>query len=253
MNDQFLTQFHKSPRPAFARTLYERISHEKPSLASRLAGRLTLHIALVVFAALVLIAACTYAVIAPKWVKVGEYLLVQERNSTNTFEGIAGPPSLSQSPLLSVEEAANQVSYKFKVPTWGPTQFKVKGAATFDETNSPYPLVNIFWEQGETEKVPYELALQIINAKLWIVNGYHIVSFGMQVGKGSTIMTEVNGQPAALIHGDWEFYISNKNFKWAKQATLQLLWREGEIVYRIYAINSSISAAALIRMAESAR
>ena len=66
-------------------------------------------------------------------------------------------------------------------------------------------------------------------------------------------MTEVNGQPAALIHGDWEFSISNKNFKWAKQATLQLLWREGEIVYRIYAINSSISAADLIRMAESAR
>jgi hypothetical protein len=264
MNDEFLTQFRETPRPAFAHALYKRISQEKVSLRAKLTGRLTLRNTLLVLVALILVAACAYALTAPKWIEVGKNLWVQERKSTDSiFVGSEPPSSFSALSLLSIEETATQAGYEFKVPTWVPSDFNLKGASVFDEINMAYPRVNIFWKQGESADVPWAIAFQSFYTRMWMVNEYRFVSFGMYVGRGSTKMTEVNGIPAVLIYGDWNFVPELKmppsgnsdllNFKWDKQAALQLLWREGEVVYRIYVLDSSASANDLIHMAESAR
>ncbi|MCJ7584922.1 MAG: hypothetical protein MUO30_09170, partial [Anaerolineales bacterium] len=101
---------------------------------------------------------------------------------------------------------------------------------------------------------------QAFYTRMLIMDKYYPVSFGMNVGRGSIKMTEVNSIPAVLIRGDWDYHkvfetlpSPDNGYEWDKQAALQLIWREGEMVYRIYAIDSPASAEDLIRMAESAR
>lgn len=260
MNDEFLTQFREPPRLAFAHALFERISQEKVSLRAQLAGRLTMRNALAGLVALILVAACAYVLAAPKWIEVGEYLWVQERNSTDSILIGSVPPSFFASSLLSIEEAKTQAGYEFKVPTWVPQGFNLKGASVFNESASDYSRVYIFWKQGGIPHTPGALAFQAFYTKMLIMDKYYPASFGMIVGRGSTKMTRVNNIQAVLIHGDWDYKkvfeslpSVDNGYEWDKQAALQLLWREGEIVYRIYAIGSSASADDLIRMAESAR
>jgi len=264
MNDEFLTQFREPPYPAFAHALYERISHEKVSLRTQLAGRLTLRNALAGLVALILVAACVYVLAAPKWVEVDKGLWVQERSSGHNIYISQIPPfSFYTSPLSSIEEAKSQAGFELKIPTWVPPGFDLKGASAPDMWNSEIspsiPLVNIFWERGGIP-TPGELAFQAFYTKMLIMDKYYPASFGMIVGKGSTKMTEVKSIPAVLIHGDWNynkifetFPSVDNGYDWDKQAALQLFWREGEVVYRIYALDSSASADDLIRMAESAR
>jgi len=261
MNDEFLTQFREPPRPAFAHALYERISQEKVSLRAQLAGRLTLRNALVGFVALILVAACVYVLAAPKWVEVDNRLWVQERSSGyGTSMSDLPPFFFYASPLLSIEEAKSQACYEFKVPTWVPSDLYLKGASLFNESASDYSRAYIFWGQGESADVPWELAFQAFYTRMLIMDKYYPESFGMYVGRGSTKMTEVNSIPAVLIRGDWDYHkvfetlpSPDNGYEWDKQAALQLIWREGEVVYRIYAIGSPSSAEDLIRMAESAR
>ena len=265
MNDEFLTQFREPPRPAFAHALYERISQEKVSLRAQLAGRLTLRNALVGLVALILVAACAYILAAPKWVEVDKRLWVQERSSGYEIYISDLPPSyFYASPLLSIEEAKTQADYEYKVPTWFPPGFDLEGASVSDiwgsEMSSGYPQVSIFWERGGIPHTPWALAFQAFYTKLLIYDKYYPTSFGMNVGRGSIKMTEVNSIPAVLIRGDWDYRkvfetlpSVDNGFEWDKQAALQLLWREGDVVYRIYVIGSSASADDLLRMAESAR
>jgi hypothetical protein len=275
MNDEFLTQFREPPRPAFAHALYERISQKKVSLRAQLAGRLTLRNALAGLFALILVAACVYVLAAPKWVEVDKHLWVQERSSGNNIYISQIPPfSFYTSPLSSIEEAKSQAGFEFKVTTWVPPGFDLKGASAPDmwssEWSSEFPQVNVFWERGGIPPIPgerggipptpEELAFQAFYTRQLILDKYYPASFGMVVGRGSTKMTKVNSIPAILIRGDWDY---NKVFRtfpsvdngydWDKKAALQLIWREGEIVYRIYAIDSSASVDDLICMAESAR
>jgi len=265
MNDEFLTQFREPPRPAFAHALYERVSQEKVSLRAQLASRLTMRNALAGLAALILVAACVYILAAPKWVEVDKHLWVQERSSGYSITASNVPPSYyDPSLLLSIEEAKTQAGFEFKVPTWVYPYFDLKGASVPDmwnsEMTSGYPQVDIFWERGGIPHTPWELAFQAFYTKMLIYDKYYPASFGMIVGRGSTRMTGVNNIPAVLIHGDWDYKkifetlpSPDNSYEWDKQAALQLLWREGEVVYRIYALDSSASADELIRMAESAR
>jgi hypothetical protein len=264
MNDEFLTQFREPPRPAFAHALYERISQEKVSLRAQLAGRLTLRNALAGLVALILVAACAYVLTAPKWVEIDKHLWVQERSSGHDIFVSQMPPfSFYTSPLSSIEEAKSQAGFEFKIPTWFPPGFDLKGASTPDmwssEWSSEFPQVNIFWERGGIP-TPGELAFQAFYTKMLIMDKYYPASFGMIVGKWSTKMLEVNSIPAILIRGDWDYKkvfetlpSVDNGYDWDKQAALQLLRREGDVVYRIYAIDSLVDANDLIRMAESAR
>jgi len=264
MNDEFLTQFREPPRPAFTHALFERISQEKVSLLAQLAGSLTPRNALVMLVALILVAACVYVLAAPKWVEVDNRLWVQERSSGyGTSISDLPPFYFYASPLLSIEEAKTQVGFEFNIPTWVPPGFDLKGASAPDmwssEWSSEYPQVNIFWERGGIP-TPGELAFQVYYTKMLIMDKYYPASFGMIVGRGSTKMTRVNNIPAVLIRGDWDYTktfetlpTENNGFDWDEQAALQLLWREGDVVYRIYALDSSASSDDLIRMAESAR
>jgi len=262
MNDKFLTQFRKPPRPAFAHALYERISQEKVSPRAQLVGHLTLCNALAGLVTLILLAACVYGLTAPKWVEVDKRLWVQERSSGDIY--INQMPPFSYTSLLSIEEVKTQAGFEFKVPTWIPPLLDLKGASVSApgigdwEMNPGYPLVNLFWARGGNPHTPEELAFQAFYPRILMVDKYYPAYFGMVVGWKSTKMTRVNNIPAVLIHGDWNYNavfnsLSPIEIEWDKQAALQLLWIEGDVVYRIYAIDSSASADDLIRMAESAR
>lgn len=263
MNDEFLTQFRESPRPTFAHTLYDRISKEpgKVGLRTRLASSLTWGNALILLSIVIMVAACTYVITVPKWIEVGDDLWVQEKNSTNELLDGAEPPSTFFAlPLLSIEDAKAQSGFEFQVPTWIPSDFILEGASLSDKSDIGFERINFFWDQDNSVGEPWKLAFQAYYTKTWIMDEFRYVPFGMYVGDKSTKLTEINGKPAILIYGDWDFQIhletsssGRDKLAWNKDVALQLLWREGEVVYRIYAVDPSLSPDDLIRMAESVR
>ena len=263
MNDKFLTLFRESPRPTFAHTLYDRISKEpeKVDLRTRLASSLTWRNALILLSIAILVAACAYVITAPKWIEVGDDLWVQEKNSTNELLVGAEPPSTFFAlPLLSIEDAKAQSGFEFKVPAWVPSDFILEGASLFNKSDFGFDRINIFWSQDNSVGEPRKLAFQAYNTKTWIMDDFRYVPFGMYVGDKSAKLTEINGIPAILIYGDWDFQkhpetssSGNEELAWNKDAALQLLWREGEVVYRIYTVDPSLSPDDLVRMAESIR
>jgi hypothetical protein len=264
MNDDFLTRFQEPPSPAFAGALYRCISQGPARRAGR-PGWLTLRNALAGLVAVVLVAACTYVLTAPRWMEVGQGLWVQERNSTGHLLIGSEPPSFFASlPMLGIEEAKAAADYEFKIPTWAPSELTLKGATVSSPSAWDYRRVDIYWEGEESARDFRLIVFQSFYTKTWLANDYRVRQYGIYAGKGSTRMTRVNGVPAVLIQGDWDYSTTlarnydnppseNEGFTWNKKAALQLLWREDEVVYRIYAFGSSASADDLLRMAESAR
>jgi len=82
------------------------------------------------------------------------------------------------------------------------------------------------------------------------------------VAPGSYKEVQVNGKPAILVRGDWDYLQrgfvpleeTRQEFvsRWDRDAGLQLYWPDGDVMYHLYAWQD-VSAEDLIRMAESAQ
>lgn len=262
MNDEFLTKFHRTPRAEFADALYERISREpQPSFAQALGQRLTLRNSVIMIVLLFVVVACVYAVTEKRWNKVGDIWVEVQR----TYKVDFTPPSevseelqpIPEPECLSIEEAREILRFELHVPTWAPDGF------TFDDRicgiDRTSDFAGLYWKGADEYS-----GINVISQNLRIFNmstqEYEImpaVAWG-PVGPGSYEEVQVLGQPAILVHGDWEepFMTGPLNqkyeFRWDRKRGLQLHWVDGEVMYHLFT-HAHVSAEDLIRMAESAR
>lgn len=266
MNDEFLTKFHKTPRAEFVDALYERISRRsQPHFARTLGQRLTLRNSVIMMALLFVVAACVYAVTDRGWRKVGGIWVQVERTYKVTLEP---PISVSTEELeaqemdcVTVEEAKEILRFDFRVPAWAPEGFRFEDKICGIDRTSDFAA--LYWA-GADEYSSIQLMLQ--NLK-W----FNMASQEYKVGEptiwgpvapGSYEEVQVNGQPAVLIRGDWDYL--RRGFapsgeapqefvsRWDSKAGLQLHWEAGDVMYHLYAWKD-VSPEDLIRMAESVR
>ncbi len=261
MNDEFLTKFHTPPRPAFAHALYERISQQKPSFASQLAGKLTLRNALMGLAALVLVVACVRAATAPRWVKVGDiwvevkpYTLITEVPRITTVD-----PSRPVTTQYTLSDVTDTFDGAVKLPSWLPEGYKFD--AVYQLTN----LATDKWASLGWDGAAVGEHIQLIAHSMvwWNTQRYAIgpaYTYGA-VAPGSYREVKVNGQSAVLVRGDWDWVDWNDGdwqqplpikVGWDKKAAIQLYWVDGEWLYLLIA-SPDLSAQDLIRIAESAQ
>jgi hypothetical protein len=262
MNDDFLNQFRQSPRPAFANELYERISQPQPGMADGMAEKLTLRNALMALAALVLVVACVRAATAPRWVEVGiiwvevkPYTLITEYPR---FEPVN--PAQYTLPEYTLADVTETFGGAVKIPTWLPEGYECDAVSLLGNWETE-KWAFIGW-RGTSVSGYIQL---IANSTRWWNTQKYVVgpTYTYQpVAPGSYREVQVNGQPAVLVRGDWDWvHWSEADFlqqdlpikvSWDKKASIQLYWLDGEWLYRLIA-SPDISSKDLIRIAESLR
>lgn len=259
MNDEFMTGLREAPRAEFADALYERLSKQpKPLFAP-----LTFRNAIIVFALLLLIAACVYAVTEKRWNKVGDIWVEVQRTlkldlTDMTSEELAPIPGPTE--CVNIEEARNILRFELHVPTWAPAGFNLDDKICGIDRTSDF--AGLYWKGADEDS-----GINIMSQNLRIFNmstqKYEIspatATFMGPVAPGSYEEVQVLGQPAVLVHGDWgEPWMSGPmmnrkyEFKWDKKRGLQLHWVDGEVMYHLLT-HAQVSAEDLVKMAESAR
>jgi len=266
MNDEFLTKLHKTPRAAFADALYERISQQSQPRFPRILGqRLTLRNSAIMLVLIFVVAACVYAVTDRGWRKIGGIWVQVERTFKVTLE-----PSIPVSAeeleaqdldCVTVEEAKEILRFDFRVPAWVPEGFRFEDKICGIDGTSDFAV--LFWA-GADEYSSIQLMLQNLE---WFDIASQEYKVGEPtiwgpVGQGSYKEVQVNGQPAVLVRGDWDYL--QRGFapigevpqeiesRWDSKAGLQLHWEAGEVMYHLFAWQD-VSPEDLIKMAESAR
>ena len=72
-------------------------------------------------------------------------------------------------------------------------------------------------------------------------------TWGRTIGPDSTEEVQVNGQPAALVRGIWDYNTK----QWDSPEHLSLFWQLHDVTYELQTIETILSVDQLIRIAES--
>jgi len=264
MNDEFMIQLVKVPRAEFANALYERISRQPES---RFANKLTFRNVVIGFALMFVVAACVYAVVERGWRKVGDFWVDVE--TTHKVQ-LSQPVPVTSEELetqhqnmgcVPLEEARATLSFDLRVPDWAPEGY------TFDDVVCGVDwmgkFANLYWKNTNAQFVFIQFMAFDQRQYYWDTQDYKISEpiIG-PVAPGSYEEVLVNGQPAVLVRGDWDYLekdfepsdqaIQTLDSKWNSKLGIQLYWMDGEVMYDLYA-PADVSAEDLIRMAESAQ
>jgi hypothetical protein len=260
MNEELLIQFRKTPRTEFADALYKRISRKsQPHFPWKMVNKLTFRNAGVMFILLFLVAACVYAVVEKRWNKIGE-IWVNVQNDPkvplviigNFEKGPAGDDEAA-----NLAEARSALNFEFSFPSWAPTGFALGNTINI----SPWSEKNLsaFWE-SENGGTPIGIYIDYRWFEVAGANNpmYESVAT-LPVAPGSYEEVDVQGQPAVLVHGDWNWNMGEPGatpettLGWNENNGLSLYWIESDVAYLLWTYNPDVSAKDLITMAESAQ
>lgn len=266
MNDEFLAKFHKTPRAEFADALYEHISQElQPRFPQTRAIKLTFRnvaVAFMFIMFMLLVAACVYyAVTEKRSNKVGDIWVQVQRTIKVDNPSLSGEPQVMefQPKCLSIDKARKTLQFSFKVPAWAPTGFKFSDEICgFEDLHYLSRSAFLIWESADKNT-----GMKLDLRNLYEQEPPSLLMFGMPVPPGSYEKVQVHGQPAVLVHGDWNWEeapwvhgemssVKKYEYKWDKKRALQLYWVDGEVMYQLYT-RANVSPEDLIKMAESAR
>src|SRR5215213_5807191 len=264
MNDEFMDQLYEEPRAEFANRLYDRISHDPSQRFARpLSQYLTFRNSAIAFVFLFFVAACVYVVAQRGWHKVGGFWInVQQTITVDVPAAEISTGTLIQPPeseCLTVEEAKETLRFKLKVPTWAPEGFVLDDRICGIDQISDFATVS--WAGADEYSGIY---IMMSNLRYYdaAAQEYKIgdPSIWSPVAPDSYQEVQVNGKPAILIHGDWDWPwetwkaskgpAEKRELQWVKGAAIQLYWVNEGMMYHL-STNAFIPDEDLLKMAES--
>ncbi|HVX31336.1 MAG TPA: hypothetical protein VHA53_12725 [Nitrolancea sp.] len=153
--------------------------------------------------------------------------------------GFAATAVAVELPLLSLEEAQQQVNYPIPIPTWIPPGTHLRGAFVSGDGSVSLSYVPNGWT-GQSSQGGFGIGIrQGASAGL---GGYEIPSSAIQ-------HVTVNGSPAIYAHGAWD---APPNSIWHDDADAAMLsWSADGFVYTLSQGELGLSRDDLIRIAES--
>jgi hypothetical protein len=254
MDDDFLYRIRPPVRKVFADSLRQRLTSRYPDNRTRrkgtslmnqsLANSLTWKFALVVFLvvlALVFTLSGQVRARALEWIKIVAGFTVEERSESplkDLEEGIPIPSQTDSQPtttgmLLQTEKATST-----EIPPVVVYQVPVISVPEALE-NPPFPLSLPTWiPEGYTLNEQVAIA----NSKDWIMltwsnpKGREIAmlvereytGYNIPAGVDSSQEIKINGQPALLIHGNWD-----SQHQWDPQRGIAIYWIKDGHDYRL--------------------
>ncbi len=247
MNDDFLSQFRRPPRRAFARDLYARLDRErKPMMFTTPASRPVRWLAAGV-AAFCLLSFTVLAVSPEARAAAGQII---RTIGGVTFDEGTPPPDTTDAVIVrpdrkTLAEVRGSLPFELRLPTWAPDGFMLEEneVQIVDRPGSPPAIIDVFlrWtvpNQPDRGSIGLSVLYLTRGSNRWII------------GPNTVQEVKVNGQPAALVQGGgWE------GKEWRGDLGWMLHWQpQGtDVTYRLSTYNTTLSPEDLIRMAESAR
>lgn len=147
---------------------------------------------------------------------------------------------------VDVEEARAKLPFSFGLPTWIPEGYVPSGKAlvllSADESDlSKATNIYLYWEDGSGNRL-----FLIVQAPELAECSTCVIP----IGADSTVEVVIHGSPAALTRGAWDPELEAWD---TSQGTINLRWISEDAIYMLTAVESSVSEADLIRVAESIR
>jgi len=154
---------------------------------------------------------------------------------TDEYPGESGTGTIIPEETMSLDEARAVLPFDFSLPTWAPEGFVLQeGVAVALPREMPY--ARLWWRNDDLHQSIYlEVMYPATDEQRpnWVV------------GPGSVEEVEVNGQPAALVHGAW-----NADAQEFGGDLLTLMWERDGVYYSLVGMEGQ--AEDLVRMAGSA-
>jgi len=221
MNDDFLYRVRPVLRPKFAAELYERISKpaESRSLLERLLklrlSRPVLQGALVLLLVLVstLVAYQPARATVLHWLREVAGFLFDEGGESPIPEDWS-QVTIGYPTPLGLEQAQSQLPFELRLPTYIPENF-----ATDSQVIASGNWALTGWYTNQTNQG--EAIILLVQP----VESYP--DWAQPVGEGSLEEITVNGQPGALIRGQWF------GDQWQEDCGLTLKWQQDDLVYTL--------------------
>lgn len=238
MNDDFLTRFRKPPPREFAAELYQRINVPMKTESSIVLRRFLFVGALGValFAALAFSPAAR-AAFDGLFRQIGGVTYLEPVVDPNERALSENEITLVPEERLPIEQARARVPFEILLPEWMPEGYVMSQTVRisyfpYKPTNGTNPFTHLSWVKSTDGGGQIELAMSLpVN---WVVDLDHVQE------------VEVNGQPAGLTGGSWNYDTGSWDTTYGD---LTLTWIAGDVMYRLS--SSSVTPEELIRIAES--
>ncbi len=247
MNDEFLIQYRRTPRRAFADDLLARLTRERrPGMVTLLVSTPARRFATGLIA-LCLVASTVLLAAPGARAAVGQ--LIRTIGGI-TFDYTTPPPDSSGATIIrervvSLAEARATLPFELRLPTWAPDGYLLQEDQVriwLHASETARQTVTFTWlDPTQPRRGSISLYIDVDSpASSW---GKWLV------GEGSVEEVAIGGRTGALVRGAWE------DRRWHDELGMNLLWQPGgaEATYMLHAATqfTQLTQEDLIRMAES--
>ncbi len=155
-------------------------------------------------------------------------------SETEEYPG-GGDVQIAPGMTLSLEEAQATLPYPIRLPAWVPEGFTQDDTVTITFFDDQFTPVSIGWSRTTEDR-----QASVIGLTIEPLNATNVV------GPESIKTVEINGQPAAFVHGGWNADTQT----WDTRIGRVLMWKMGEQTYLLSG-SPDVSDEDLLRIAES--
>jgi hypothetical protein len=236
MNDDFLKQYQKQPDQAFADTVYHKINLKKERATNMQKLVYAFAIILAVLGLTVGVSPAARAATLEFIREVGEVRYIV----TGDYPGGDGEVTLWQSRKIPLAEAMEIFPGTIALPTFVPEGYSLNSEV---ELSAPDNFAILTWEKAKPDGMKGILSLEI----LYLPEEGQ--SYGKIVGEGAIEEIIINGKPAALVRGGWNYATRTYDLD---IPVLGIRWQHDEhTIYEINCWEQELEPETLIAIAES--
>lgn len=237
MNEEFIKQFRKMPDSQFVEKIHARLGkRERAQIVKRYA----------LLSVLALVSMFGMLMTFSSSVRANVLSFIEEIAGLQ-FEVTSNCPGCTDEDVtfiepeyLSLDEARSRFPSPIQLPTYMPQGYERLSDMQFYIWSNDSSTLTIIWEKREEDKLVGMISLDIAPCPS------SSTSCGMIVGEGALEEITLNGKPAVVIRGAWNYDTQ----KYDLSAGTAIQWRYDEnTVYRISSHVMSLDE--LIKMAES--
>lgn len=239
MNEDFIKQFRRLPDTDFVENIHRRLERKERIQAIKRSSA---------FAALALIFGFGILMTFSSTVRAAVLQTIEEIAGLR-FEVTTNYPGVSEEEVtvvpsehLSLEDAQSRFPSPIVLPTYVPPGYERRADVTFVVLGD-MPMLIIKWHNDEAIR---EFHLDIRHCPSGAEN------CGRIVGEGALEEIMLNGRPAVVVRGGWNYDTKQYELSLDGLAIVELMWKyDDQTIYMLRADEREISIQELIKIAES--
>ena len=237
MNEDFMKQFRKLPNSNFVQEVHLRLQRKERKQAIK---QYAIFSILTLIFAFGMVMAFSSTVRADVLQTMEEIAGLRFDVTSNYPGGSDGEVTIIHSEHLSLDEAQSRFPSPVVLPTYIPQGYsRHEDVMLTPFTNPDTPTLMIVWEKKKSSSI----TLDILHCSIGLEN------CGFTVGEGALEEITLNGSPAVVVRGAWNYDIKQYD---SSMTEIAIRWKYDEnTIYTLSTSNQDMPLEELIKIAES--